>query len=277
MENEEPRDPDLEPVEAIYDALDYGDAETALMLARRSLAEAGESGQDPVLHFLAGVALLELDRPADAVVALELAVRLDPDDAEFHSRLAEALFSCCRFDQAEHEARRAIAADSRLPHGYWMIGLALERSGDYHAADNAVQKAADLSPDEFYVPVRMSREEFDQQLGTAIASLPERFRAHLDDVTVAVEDLPSDELLLAEDPPLDPELLGLFVGAPCNERSVLSPGGELPAMIYLFQRNIERVSIDNEELREEIAITLRHELGHYLGLDEDEIARAGHA
>ena len=42
-------------------------------------------------------------------------------------------------------------------------------------------------------------------------------------------------------------------------------------------RNIERVSIDAEELREEIGVTLRHELGHYLGLDEEEIARTGHA
>jgi predicted Zn-dependent protease with MMP-like domain len=277
MTSDDPRDPDLESIEAIYDALDYGDAETALLLARRSIADGAEDHEDPVLHFLAGVALLELDRPGDAVVALRIACELDPDDAEFRARLAEGLFSCCRFDESESEARQAIQSDSRLAHGYWMLGLVLERAGQCQAAEDALLKAADLAPDELYVPIRMEREEFDAQLKTVIDRLPERFRRHLADLSVIVEDLPTDELLRAEDPPLDPELLGLFVGTPRTARSVFSPGGELPPQIYLFQRNIERVSIDAEELREEIGVTLRHELGHYLGLNEEEIARAGHA
>jgi len=277
MTDSETRDPDLEPVEAIYDALDYGDPETALVLARRALTEGGVEHEDPVLHFLAGVALLELDRPADAVTALRIACKLDPDDAEFRARFAEAFFTGCRFEDAEREARQATESDSRLPHGYWILGLVLERAGRLNEADAALHRAAELAPEEFFVPVRLARDEFDEHLTTAIESLPDRFRAHLAQVNVSVEDLPSDELLNAEEPPLDPELFGLFMGTPRTEETVFSPGGELPPRIFLFQRTLERLSLDGEQLREEIAVTLRHELGHYLGLDEDEIARAGHA
>ena len=44
-----------------------------------------------------------------------------------------------------------------------------------------------------------------------------------------------------------------------------------PNYIYLFQRNLERIARDREDLIEQITITLHHELGHYLGLDEDEV------
>ena len=47
--------------------------------------------------------------------------------------------------------------------------------------------------------------------------------------------------------------------------------GSLPPRILLFQRNLERQSRDLEDLRSEIAVTLYHELGHYLGLDEGEL------
>jgi predicted Zn-dependent protease with MMP-like domain len=85
---------------------------------------------------------------------------------------------------------------------------------------------------------------------------------------VTVEDLPSDEILLESDPPLDPELLGLFVGVALTERDSFSAGGDLPPRILLFQRNLERFFPDVDELRHEIVVTLRHELGHYLGFDE---------
>ena len=48
-----------------------------------------------------------------------------------------------------------------------------------------------------------------------------------------------------------------------------------PNYIYLFQRNLERIARDREDLIEQITITLHHELGHYLGLDEDEVEDMG--
>ena len=57
---------------------------------------------------------------------------------------------------------------------------------------------------------------------------------------------------------------------------MFSAGGDLPPRIVLFKRNLERAAQDAEELREEIGVTVRHELAHYLGLDEEEIEDAGH-
>jgi len=76
--------------------------------------------------------------------------------------------------------------------------------------------------------------------------------------------------LFEESPPLDPELLGLFVGTPIGEEGATG-SGELPPRILLFKRNLERYATDLDELLEEITVTLYHELGHYLGLDEDEL------
>lgn len=268
-------DPDLEPLEAIYDALDLGEAEEALRLARDAIA--GGAEHDPVLHFLSGLALLELDEAHAATGALARACELDPDDAESRAHLAEAHFRSCRFDDAEREARKAVRLDDGLPHGHFALALVLERRGESDAAEREFGRAASLAPDEFYLPVRFTEEEFERHLRAAIDALPEAFRVRLDEVTVSVDDLPSLDVLTADDPALDPELLGLFVGIPCSEQSVFSPGGELPPRILLFKRNLERIARDEDELREEIAVTLRHELAHYLGLDEQEIERAGHA
>ena len=79
------------------------------------------------------------------------------------------------------------------------------------------------------------------------------------------------------DPPLSPTILGLFRGAPYGQKVSADPWSHLPSSIVLYQRNLERAVADREELEEQIAITLVHEVGHFLGLDEEELggARAG--
>lgn len=70
---------------------------------------------------------------------------------------------------------------------------------------------------------------------------------------------------------LEPELLGLYIGESFAES--LSGGDELPSQIILFLENIwDYVGHDTADYREEVRITYLHELGHYLGLDEDDLA-----
>jgi len=259
-------------VETIYEALDRSDPAAALEAARLALEQEPD---DPVLHFLAGVSLLELDRPAAAVDALGRAVELDPDEAEFRANRALALFAGRRFDDALRAAQEALARDDSLPDAHYALGLALERAARFAAADSAFSRAAELDPDAFPLPLRLSRAAFGQRLSAAADRLPEAFRRRLDEVVVTVEELPSDELLEEDPAPLDPELFGLFVGLPLTERSSFSPGGELPPRILLFQRNLERAFPEPERLTDEIARTLYHELGHYLGMDEDELEELG--
>jgi predicted Zn-dependent protease with MMP-like domain len=265
-------DPDLQTVERIYDALESGDAEAALKIARNALAAESD---DPVVRFLAGLACLDLDRAAEAVLELQQAVQLDPDDVEFRAQLAYSLFRSCRFDEARTEASRTLELDDTIPDALYTAGLLAERAGAFDDADAHFLQANQIDTETFPRPVRLSDAGFERALDDASGLLNETFRKHLKDVTVTVEALPDEAILTETTPAMDPELLGLFVGVPLPERSNLSVGGELPPRILIFKRNLERTFPDPAALKEEIGRTLHHELGHYIGLDEDELDAIG--
>lgn len=256
-------------VEDIYDALDEGSPERALASARIALHDAPD---DPVLHFLAGIALRELDSPDEAVSEFNRAIALDPDDPEFLAARASALFATCRFAESKHDAESALAADPAQAEALCVLGLVLEREGRYDDADAKLLACAQLDPERFQAPVRLTRAAFEGVVVRGGAMLPEEFRIRLDEVPVVVSDLPSDAILTDEAPPLDPELLGLFVGTALSERSFAAAGVEAPPRILLFQRNLERFARDEGELKGEIARTLHHELAHYLGFAEEDMA-----
>lgn len=255
-------------VEDIYDALDEGMPERALAAARIALHSAPD---DPVLHFLAGVALRELDATDDAIQEFDRAIGADPDDPEFRAARAQALFASCRFDEAKADALHAIATDASQADALLVLGLVLEREGRFDEADGKFRACARLEPERFQAPVRLTRAAFDGVIARASGMLPEEFAGRLDEVPVVVYDLPSDTMLADEAPPLDPELLGLFVGTALTERSFAAAGVEDPPRIFLFQRNLERFARDEAELSREIARTLHHELAHYLGFAEEDM------
>jgi len=260
-------------VDAIAAALDRDDPETALDLAVDALRAADEP--DAFLHYLAGRALLDLGRPDAAIGHLERSARIDPDDPDYAADFALALFRACRFDESLRRLDSPpLAADDDRADLRELRGLLLERRGRFDDADREFERAHALDPDGFPKPTRLARERFEDEVRRAAEQLPDSFRKHLDEVAVTVEDIPSTEILTDGDPPFDPaELLGLFVGTSLPELSHLGPGGELPPRILLFRRNLERYASDAEDLREQIAVTLYHELGHYLGMDEDDLAR----
>ncbi len=73
----------------------------------------------------------------------------------------------------------------------------------------------------------------------------------------------------------DSDLLGLYEGVPLVERGADGDVGMLPDRITLFYRPLVEMCADREELRDEIWVTLVHELGHFFGLDEDELWERG--
>ena len=109
----------------------------------------------------------------------------------------------------------------------------------------------------------MERQKFEELAEQALAGLPEIFREKLANVVVIVEDYPPHD---ADDKSL---LLGLFHGVPRTEKSVFFTTP--PDQIFLYQRNIEAVCSTDAEVRKEIRHTLLHELGHYFGLNENEL------
>ena len=107
------------------------------------------------------------------------------------------------------------------------------------------------------------------EVEATLQSLPPPLRERARQLPVTYEPWPSDALV--EDG-IAPDTLGLFVGGEFAEDTQ----AVLPAQIILFLENIiDMVEGDEKELRAEIRTTLLHELGHYLGLNEDELFDRG--
>lgn len=120
----------------------------------------------------------------------------------------------------------------------------------------------------------MREDEFDVCLEEAMDLLPEKFRQVLADVPIIVEDEPTDEILEGlEDPIEDDELLGLHAGSPAEEADLT---GAEPSRIYLFRGPLLRSARNRRELAHEIRVTLLHEIGHHLGLEEADLERLGY-
>ena len=120
----------------------------------------------------------------------------------------------------------------------------------------------------------MPDEEFDALVENSLRDLPAEVRRHLEELPVLVEALPAREILGAEKPPISPDVLGLFVGRHLLERAHSDLPGA-PGVIFLFRRNLLRECRDREELAREVRITVQHEVGHLLGLDEDDLEKWG--
>ena len=105
---------------------------------------------------------------------------------------------------------------------------------------------------------------------TARNRLPAGVRSPADALPVTFEPWPSGAML--EDKDIDPDILGLFVGPGIGE----DPPASLPPQILLFLENLwDYAEGDEATFRNEVRITYLHELGHYLGWDEEELGRRG--
>ncbi len=121
---------------------------------------------------------------------------------------------------------------------------------------------------------RLTREEFESLVEEALDSLPEEFAKLLENIAVVVEEEPSeDDLELLEDEDgeeSDDELLGIYRGVALTDRSFgMMP--LLPDQIAIFRGPILRVAASRDEAIREVRETVIHELGHYFGLEDDEM------
>jgi predicted Zn-dependent protease with MMP-like domain len=115
----------------------------------------------------------------------------------------------------------------------------------------------------------MTREHFVKVVEEALDSLPQEFRSHIRNVAVLVEDVPPNQPS-SQAGQQRSLLLGLFRGVPTTKKSIFDlPMG--PDHIVLYQKNIEAVCSSEAEVREQIRRTVIHELGHYFGLNENQL------
>lgn len=117
---------------------------------------------------------------------------------------------------------------------------------------------------------RLTPAEFHALAEAELALIPKPLRDLLVNVAIVTRDAPGLEAEEMEEPD---ELLGLYDGATRAEMLSNDAHGSLPAKVYLYQRNLEDVSKNAADLRRELRLTLRHELAHHFGFDDEDLER----
>lgn len=122
--------------------------------------------------------------------------------------------------------------------------------------------------------LNVSLSQFEDMVQSAFDALPAQFRDKLRNVEIVVKDIPDAyELDLAEaDHPDD--LLGFYDGIPLTERS-FGYDMTVPDVIYIYRRPHLLECDTIEQVHEEAARTLRHEIAHYFGIDDDRLDELG--
>ena len=115
--------------------------------------------------------------------------------------------------------------------------------------------------------IELGADEFEQLVIDELDALPDEMIDGLENVAFVTEDRPEDG---------SPDLLGLYEGVALTERENYG-FGDLPDRIVLFREPLLSVVESIEELRDEIHVTLVHEIAHYYGIDDEQLHKLGWA
>jgi predicted Zn-dependent protease with MMP-like domain len=178
-------------------------------------------------------ALLDLGRFAEALLAL--------DDAIAGARLRDA------------DERASLHHDR---------GLCLDRLGRPSEADREFARAAHLWAEGYFVPLRLSGEEFDALVERALDHIPGQFGKYLQQTVVTVDDYPPAD---SE----DPFVLGVYHGVPRPHRQHSSKDD--PDTIVVYKRSHEVTCRERVKLEDEVMRTVIHEIAHHFGIDHDDM------
>ncbi|QPZ40238.1 metallopeptidase family protein [Paramicrobacterium chengjingii] len=113
----------------------------------------------------------------------------------------------------------------------------------------------------------MSADEFEELVSDEFDQLPDDMLSGLENVAIFIEDLPEDGSM---------SLLGLYHGVALTERGQYG-FGELPDTISIYRRPLLAIVDDEEQLRNQVHITLVHEIAHFYGIGDAELHRLGWA
>ncbi len=222
------------------------------------------------VHYLKARGLFMMDDLEGALFLVRRALQSGGDQGTYRAFEGQILFELGRFDEARRQLEVALMIDPDYSHALYHLGLALERTGDEEGAAKAFERAHTLAPELHTLPCDLPEEKLRAVAAAAFDELPRSIRAYVEDVPILIEDFPSQELVDGEN--VSPQILGIFIGVP---RTVAQPSAQVEdvSRVILFRRNLARLPAD--ELEDEIMKTVKHEIGHYLGLDEDALARLG--
>ncbi len=260
----------IENIDSLLDkaeaALDAGDPETAMVLCNKVLERVPEHAG---AHFVKGDALRVIGDLFEAAEAYRTAALTQPNHAASWASLALTSFEILDIEEARRAVSRSVREDPKNPEAWWVRSLLQEWRGDFAGAQRSLAHAQWLDPVGFPMPPNLSDEEVEKLVEQAIAKLDPGLKELLASVAIVLDEVPPLNVLLQYHPPASPlEILGYFSGQSVMEKSTDEPWGQMPASIVLFRRNLSRISSDRDELIEQIRITLFHEVGHFLGVDD---------
>jgi len=115
------------------------------------------------------------------------------------------------------------------------------------------------------VPVEMSRERFEELVSEALDEVPEELLGLMSNVVILVED---------DSPPGEPELLGVYEGYALTQRG-WDYGGVLPDRITIYRNPTLRICDNEDDVVEEVAVTVVHEIAHHFGIDDKRLHDLG--
>lgn len=256
---------------------EFGEFELALEQCDRLLSGTAElprpdrSLQAEVLY-LKSKALFYLDDLEGAVFLVRRAIKMIGDQAVYCAFEGQLLFELGRWEEARSVLEHASLLDPESPHVVYHLGLVAERMGDHETATSLFTRASSLDPHHYPMPAEVDDETFQAAVDEAVANLPRSIREYIDNVPILVEDYPDVSLVTQEN--VSPQILGIFIGVPRTQAAVTEQIPDLDR-IYVFRKNLEKICQTQEDLIDQIQITVRHEIGHYLGLDEDALESLG--
>ncbi|MFM8599351.1 MAG: metallopeptidase family protein [Mycobacterium sp.] len=114
------------------------------------------------------------------------------------------------------------------------------------------------------MPVEMSPERFEELVSEALDLIPPGLSAAIDNVVI----------LVADRDPEDPELLGLYEGIALTERDSMY-AGNLPDVITIYRDSLLEICDTDDDVVQEVAITVIHEVAHHFGIDDDRLHELG--
>ncbi|MCG8592489.1 MAG: metallopeptidase family protein [Proteobacteria bacterium] len=242
------------------------------LLQGRSELPRPDRGLQAEVLYLKSKALFYRDDLDGALFLVRRASRVGGDVSVYKAFEGQILFELGRYVEARRALDQAVALDPDAAHAVYHLALVMERVGDAEESEPAFARANALDPDHYPLPVSCTEEECRAAVVDAIGDLPRSIRDYVEHLPVLVEDWPSSEMVRQQN--VSPQVLGLFLGVPRTEAGITDQPLDLDR-VYVFRKNLEKICRDREELVEQIQITLRHEVGHYLGLDEEDMERLG--
>ncbi|SKH94373.1 putative zinc metalloprotease [Mycobacteroides abscessus subsp. bolletii] len=114
------------------------------------------------------------------------------------------------------------------------------------------------------MPVQMGEQRFGELVSDALDAIPPQLAAAIDNVVVLVQD----------HHPEDPELLGLYEGIALTERDSFYAGA-LPDTITIYREPLLEMCSSEQEVVDEVTITVIHEIAHHFGIDDERLHQLG--